>query len=349
MKNNIIFFSRSSLRSNRLLFEFHKFLVNVILEGYDVKMVWYGGRFDRVLKKLRLYSIYLRIIHLLTKPKLILFMDESSSSMLAPKIKKIFSSTTVNISHALVSYHPFYKNINFDYYFVYGEKCIENADHFGIELNSTKIIPIGPLYASVKLLLRSANIDDNLVIALSRAKKFNLRICVTSQWWSTESSAANLLVIYTALADYIAANENIFFYIKPHPLERDKKSPLLKTYSYDNVLALSAESSIKDLAGVVDLHFTWSSNSVIDFALIGIPSVFLRFNTDTIEKYGILPPRYGLVVDETAGLDDIVRNKRYSKADAEKILHHNTDGCGFDSILHFRKAIGMILGDKPPT
>ena len=349
MRKDIIFFSRSSLRSNKLLFDFHEFLIKVVLKEHSVILVWYGGRLDRLLSKFRFYSFYLRLIQLIFRPRLILFMDESSSMKLAPKVKKIFRGSTVNISHALVSYHPFYKNIDFDYYFVYGKKCIKAAADFDLELHTTKLVPIGPLYASARLLLRSGNTDDNLAVALSRTKKFKLRVCITSQWWSTKSSSAELSDVYTALADYIAANANIFFYIKPHPLELDNNSPLYKTYEFINVLSLSTESSINDLAGVVDLHMTFLSISFIDFALFGIPSVFLRFNTDAIERYGILPPSYRLVADDASDLDDIINSKRYSKADAEEILEHNTDGRGFDSILNFRQSIEKILSGNPPN
>jgi len=345
-KSDILFFSRSTLRNNKQLLDFHYFVAEEVLHGSSVIVIWYGGWVYRILQKLRLDGMCLRTMKLIFRPKLALFMDESSSRKLAPQVKKLLAVKTANLSHALVSYHKFYRDIDFDYYFVYGNKCRFSCERFNIKLNHTRLVPIGPFYSACKMLMKGNSFRDSLEVALSRNNEYSVRICITSQWLDLNASKSLLFDSYCKLLEYIELNSDILFYIKPHPLERDTNSPLSRAYSLNNAIALSKESSISDLSDVVDLNVCSFSNSVIDFAMLGVPSLFLRFRSEVLDNYGVVPNDYSLVVDDMKAFDYIVRNRRFSKADAQKIIDHNTDGRGFDSILNFQKQINKIINES---
>ncbi|WP_282041277.1 CDP-glycerol glycerophosphotransferase family protein [Halomonas alimentaria] len=348
MRKNIIFFARSSLKKNQLLYNFHHFVKDVPLKEHNVNIIWYGDKKYSIIRRLKLLNAYLLLIKLVFKPDVALFMDEKSSLGLAPKARKILKTKTVNFSHALVSYHSFYKEIDFDYYFVYGGKC-ESADkRFGVNFNKTEVVPIGPFYSASRLLLRGVNTEDSLKIFLASQRDYFFRVCITSQWLSSSASEKELYKQYKEIADYIKSSPDIIFYVKPHPLEKDDGSPIIDCYKLNNVVALSKESSVGDLFGIIDVNVTSYSNSALDFALLGVPTVFISSASDLSIKYGIAPSGYSLFANDVGELDKIIRGKESSKLNAKDILRHNADGVGFESIENFRREINKILFPEVP-
>lgn len=343
MKKKIFFFVRSGLKSNALINNFNYFVKNSVLVEYDVNMIYYQNKFFSILIKARLLRLYLFILKVLFKPDLILFMDERASLSLSRIIKETIKVKTVNFSHALVSQHRFYKEIDFDYYLVYGDKCVKADEKFGVNFNATDLVAIGPFYAVSRLLLRGLNPEDNLKIFQASQQSYSFKVCVTSQWLTEKASSEQLLQTYNSISSYIKKSSDIIFFIKPHPLEKDGKNPLADCYKLDNVVVLSNESSIGDLFGMVDVNLTSYSNSALDFALIGIPTIFFAPESGICQKYGIAPKEYHLLFENLEEIDEAIRNKTFSRKHADEILMHNTSGISFEAISNFQTEIKKII------
>lgn len=345
--NRIIFFHRKSLKKNKSVDQVVKYLCTHVLEDYRVHVFHYYSLSHFIFSKLKIEILYYKIIKIFIKPDLLLFMDESASNNVAINSKKVFEVPTVNFSHALVGWVPFYKNINFDYYLVYGSKCIESARMYNLNTYATSLKPIGPFFCAVRALATERKLKDILKITSTGLneegfEQYEQRLCITSQWWSAKDSK-KLKLIYEQLAKLAEKRKKILFLVKPHPLESDDLSPLNRASHLPNLKILSKESSIMDLSSFTDLNITVFSNSAIDFALFGIPTVFYDDFEGTAVKYRLVPDEYPLIARNNEDLELIIDKKLYGRTNADSLLNHNTDGYAFDSVCLFRDEIGRII------
>lgn len=347
---SIIFFHRKSLKDNAAVERVVQYICNKVLVDYRVHVYYYYPFLHRVLEKLNIEFLIYQFLKALKKPDLLLFMDESASNHIAIKSRKAIKAPTLNFSHAIVGNNSFYQNINFDHYFVYGKKCIDSTIGFGLNTNKTSLKPIGPFFCAVRALATGGELSDILKITSTHSKSgltpFKLKICITSQWWS-EKNSLNIKSAYEQLVELAKKRTDLFFYVKPHPLEADDRSPLNQASHLPNVEILSKQSSVMDLAPFVDLHVTVFSNSAIDFALFGIPTVFYCDTEGVAFKYRLVPENYSLLSENNEALELIVDKHLYGPESAAALLQHNTDGRGFDSISRFKDEIAkIVIGPK---
>lgn len=345
-KVNIIFFCRNSEKKIKSVVDAYRYIAKFILNDFNVNIIYYGSYLHRFFLKFNIEVIFIKLIKIIYNPKLLIFIDEGSSLNFATSVRKYMNSPTINLSHAMVSDHAYYKNIDFNYYLIYGQKCKESIKKFNVNCNKTEIIPIGPLYSAVRAMSSKRESKDLIKLTKhinkTNSSKFKSRICITSQWWQ-HSVSYELIPIYTQLKEFITKRKDLLFYIKPHPLEADYSNPLAELEGSENVEVLSKDSSVADLFGFVDLHLTVYSNSIIDFSLFNIPSVFLGFDTNRAFQYGVVPRDYKLICFNIGELEEIIDQGKYSYIDVGELLFHNTDGVGFESIDKFKYIVNKII------
>jgi hypothetical protein len=253
----------------------------------------------KVPRSLLFYASYAKyLVESFTPRMIVTFMD---SSLLSPFLRMEMSGLgkIVNIGHAVTN-RDFCKAgmTDFDYYFLFGQKSLENLLSNEFRVGTTKAVLSGSIFLEEGFVLPPIDCNGNFLFFSA---------------WAHHHHKKEVMRSFDIVAGWAENNPDHLLYVKLHPLE-DTDYWARVSKKLKNVILVNSEVSIKEcLNNVCMVIVLWSAASV-EASLLNRPVIVVNdsdMDDDSLEVESFFPKRARSVEELQERIEEITRRKDY--------------------------------------
>lgn len=272
-KRDVVFilYSKSSLKRLRKLINFisRDFKVKCFCIS-KLKIILRGWMWPT--KSFLPKDFIFRYVYFVYRPKIVIVQHD----MLHPNLKLFLNKKGVkliNLAHAFTANNELFPSLNYDYYFIYGEKSLQNIMSNPYAKGSTKVILAGSPFYDVTDVELSDNRDYVLIVG-SYFHEYYLKYEKAYEYFEK---------FYEILSEFISAHQEIKFLYKPHfrrEIKLEKKYILCNKNVY-----LERETNIYKVISKSKLVICDNSFTSVDAACLGVPFIVFDWTYNIFNEF----------------------------------------------------------------
>ncbi len=283
-----------------------------------------------VLPELFRTAAYARALIEVHRPAVVVTLEESL--ILSPFLRseRHGRACYVNLAHGVVPNETGHSMTDFDYFFVFGESSLHHLRRNPVRIGTTRVVMTGSPY-----------VEASQVGIRRRPPRDTRKVLYASSWLTPSLREMQSQRTKTVLT-WAQNRPDVALTIKLHPLE--DPSLMRSLVAGDrNVTILDQQTDLFAALADADLLLHQSSNSSVEAALLGIPSLVIldnnahegvaRARREYLEEERFFGPAVYSPADLNAAFERVSHNDAEYVARAQQYAnHHHIPGGGVENI-----------------